>query len=153
LKIYIRCFAEQQKEIERMLSEKTDNIIDLMLCIIMSPNRSTVNHWTNEIFSLIPRIDILKGKNSYPSAKKIYNWTYGKKRDTVVGRLPTMKVRIRNAISQEHFSGSYDPEILMNQLDYVCYNYFLWLSKELSEVGMVACDDVRDVIAQIVDEL
>lgn len=152
MKIYISAFAEKQKEIERMLSDKTEMVITHILYIIMAPQSETVNHWCQEIFSFISKVDLLKGKNRYPSAKNIYSWTYGKKQDTITHDVARVKIKIRNAISKEHFKGEYDANTIADKLDNACEKYFSWLADQLSRYGEVASDDVEEVLKKLVNE-
>lgn len=80
MKIYIRGFAETQKEVERRLSAHTDEIIEHIIKLVLMPDNSARNHWEGEIAGQLKSIDRLKNSKKFPSAKQIYKWTYGKNR-------------------------------------------------------------------------
>ena len=79
MKIYIRGFAEMQREIERKLASHTDEIIEHIIKLVLMPGSSARNHWQGEIAGQLKSIDKLKNTKKFPSAKQIYKWTYGKK--------------------------------------------------------------------------
>lgn len=141
--IYINAMAEQKKEIERSLSPKTDMIIEHMLYLCLAPNCTTVSHWMDEIYSFISKIDKLKGKNRFPSARMIYEWTYGKKQD-LVKDTRWLSVMIEDAKDKENIADDFDVQDVMNYLDAMCRFYFQWLSEELASVGAVSRKSVRE---------
>ena len=143
MKIYINAMAEQKKEIERSLSPKTDMIIEHMLYLCLAPNCTTVNHWMDEIYSFISKIDKLKGKNRFPSARMIYEWTYSKKQD-LVKDTRWLSVMIEDAKDKENIADDFDVQYVMNDLDAMCMSYFKWLSEELASVGAVSRKSVRE---------
>lgn len=141
MKIYIRGFAELQREVERKLSAHTDEIIDhLMKCYLM-PNHSAINHWKQEIAIQINRIDKLKNGKKFPTAKQIYSWTYGKKQDLVtdIGFLSKLIKGVCEEYSVEVMESPYE---IMDKFDFICTEYFKWLATELSRVGMVNRSEV-----------
>lgn len=105
------------------------------------------------LFALIHDVDKLRGKNKYPTFNQLYDWTYGKKRDTVVDQYSTMKNRIRNAESIEHLKCNYSIYEITEIYDYVCVQYFTWLCQELSKCGVVAIDDVKHTINSIISNI
>lgn len=150
MKIYIRAFAEKQKEIERGLSGKTDAIINHILYLVMEPDSKNRQHWCSEIYEFIPEIDALDDKNKYPSAKQIYAWTYGKKQDGIIGPLSKVQRKIESAIDKENFHGTYDVADIETKLDTVCVAYFSWLSEELSTYGLVSRPQVRTKLYELI---
>lgn len=143
MKIYINAMAEQKKEIERSLSPKTDMIIEYMLYLCLTPNCTTVSHWMDEIYSFISKIDKLKGKNRFPSARMIYEWTYSKKQD-LVKDTRWLSAMIEDAKDKENITDDFDVQDVMNDLDAMCRFYFQWLSEELASVGAVSRKSVRE---------
>lgn len=142
MKIYINAMAEQKKEIERSLSPKTDMIIEHMLYLCLAPNCTTVSHWMDDIYSFISKIDKLKGKNRFPSARMIYEWTYSKKQD-LVKDTRWLSVMIEDAKDKENITDDFDVQDVMNDLDAMCMFYFQWLSEELASVGAVSRKSVH----------
>lgn len=149
MKIYINAMAEQKKEIERSLSPKTDMIIEHMLYLCLAPNCTTVSHWMDEIYSFISKIDKLKGKNRFPSARMIYEWTYGKKQD-LVKDTRWLSVMIEDAKDKENITDDFDVQDVMNDLDAMCRFYFQWLSEELASVGAVSRKSVHQKLKALI---
>lgn len=148
MKIYINAMAEFQKEIERKLSGRTDQIITHMLYICLAPDSSTVSHWIDEIHAFIPSIESLKGKNKFPKKKRIYDWTYGKKQD-LVQRSGWLGVKIEDALDKENLETDLTVYQVMDSLDNMCIAYFSWLSEELSTVGAVSRRSVQKKIREL----
>jgi hypothetical protein len=150
---YIYGFADTPKEIERSLMDKAGNIIDHLLYIILAPNTSTVNHWAHEIYAFISRVPKLKGKNKYPSAEQLYAWTYLKWRDSFIDNDTTMLRIIQAAQQEENIPGDFDIDIVRNNLDYACTEYFTWLCVELSANGRITPDIAKTEISEIINQL
>ena len=136
MKIYSRGFAELQKEVERKLSCSTDAVIEHLAKCYLMPDHFAVNHWRQEIFGLIHRVDMLKNGEKFPSAKQIYNWTYGKKQDLV------MDIRWLSKFVEgicEDYSIELDKSLteFMVDFDSICTAYFQWLANGLSQTGLI----------------
>ena len=153
MRIYISAMAEKQKEIERDLKDKSANIIDRLLYIVLNPTATTVHHWESEICAFISKVPVLKGKGKFPTAKQIYEWTYLKWRDSFVNRPNTMRQMIRAAQEEENIQGDFDPDVIASQLEYICTEYFTWLSQELSTTGRVVPSDVHNEIDDLLYEV
>lgn len=149
MKIYINAMAELQKEIERKLSGKTDQIVTHMLYICLAPNATTVNRWIDEIHAFIPYIDMLKGKNKYPKKDRIYNWTYGKKQDRVI-QSGWLRIQIEDALDKENLETDLSLYQVRERLDCMCHDYFTWLASELSSDGAVSRRSVQKKIRDLI---
>ncbi|MCM1232045.1 MAG: hypothetical protein NC489_18140 [Ruminococcus flavefaciens] len=149
MKIYIRGFAEAQKEVERKLSAHTDEIIEHIIKLIVMPDNSARNHWEGEIAGQINRIERLRNSKKFPKAKQIYDWTYGKKQDLVTDR-GWMSVAMRDLADQYGDLEEIAVDDLCDVADYVCRQYFSWLADELSTVGRVATRDIYDKLDSLV---
>ena len=145
-------FAEQKKEVERELKSKTVKIIEHILYLVLDKNNSAKHHWESEIFSFLHDIDLLKGSNKLPKEKFIYDSTYGKRRDRVTDN-NWLSVSIRSACYEENIKNEKPLEKVMNEMDYVCSEYFSWISKKLSTIGRVAPDEVFDLINSLLDNV
>lgn len=146
--IFLTEFAEQRKEIERELKARTVKIIEHLLYLVLDKNNSASNHWKSEIHAFIYDIDIQKGNKKLPKEKFIYASTYGKRQDRVTDE-KWLTVAIKTACQKEHFNNTKDVFTVMSELDFVCTEYFRWLANELSTVGNVAPDDVKDKIDEL----
>lgn len=149
MKIYIRSFAFSQSKIAEQLHAPMKKIIEHLLYIVLSPNAPTVHHWCSEIYGFLNYVGKLDRKNKFPKESQIYEWTYGRMQDLVTDE-KFMNVMIKSATKKENFSVSITNRDIMAKLDYVCVQYFTWLSKELSTVGIVDSDDVESTILKIV---
>lgn len=149
MKIYIRGFAEAQKEIERRLSAHTDEIIEHIIKLVLMPDNSARNHWEGEIAGQLKSIDRLKNSKKFPSAKQIYKWTYGKKQDLVVDA-KWMGVSIREI--EEIYDVYIDQSVydICDTVDEVCTNYFQWISIELSTVGKVSTPTIYRKLDELI---
>lgn len=148
MKIYIRGFADTRKELERELSFHTEEIIEHIIKLTLMPNNSARNHWQGEIAGQLKSITRLKNSKKFPTAKQIYNWTYGKRQDLVTDR-GWMGVAVRDVENQYKTTISKSIDEVCNDVDSVCIDYFKWLSDQLSNVGRVS----SDVIYEKLDEL
>lgn len=148
MKIYIRGFAELQKEVERNLTSHTDEVIEHLLKLYLMPNHSANNHWKKEIASQIYKVDRLKNNKKFPSAKQIYNWTYDKKQDLITDVRWFTKfcnmICKEYSVELEQFPGDF-----IGDFDSICVSYFKWLAEELSDIGLVTSDEIY----QKLDEL
>lgn len=149
MKIYIRSFAEVQREIERKLSSHTDEIIEHMIKLIVMPDNSARNHWKGEIAGQLSKIDKLKNGKKFPTARQIYAWTYGKKQDLVTDR-GWMQVTIRDIEDQYDVYVDMTADEFCNIADEICAEYFSWLADELSIVGKVASRDIYNKLDELI---
>lgn len=141
-------FAEQKKEIERDLKARTVKIIEHLMYLVIDKNNSAKNHWKHEIFSFISDIDIQKGNKRLPKEKFIYDATYGKKQDRVTDD-KWITIAVKNTCRKENFKLEKDIFTIQSELDNICIEYFKWLSKELSTVGILDSDDVSNKIEEL----
>lgn len=141
MKIYIRGFAEIQREIERNLTSHTDEIIEHLLKCYLMPDHSAISHWKREIANQIYKVDKLKNNKKFPTAKQIYNWTYGKKQDLVTD-IRWFSGLVKNICDEYLIEIDTDPSDFMNEFDNICYEYFTWLAKELSIRGLIPYSEI-----------
>ena len=148
MKIYIRGFAESKKDVERFLSQQTREIIDHLLKCYLMPNHPSANHWKKEIASFFYEVDKLKNTKKFPTAKQIYNWTYGKKQDLVTDERWFSKL-VNMTLKEYNMESSENPCDFMSEFDSICVEYFTWLSKELSDVGLVTYDEIYQKLNEL----
>ncbi len=134
-------FAENKREIERQLSDKTDILVEHILYLIMDKNNSASNHWKQEIYSFIHSVKKLSGKNKFPTSKQIYGWTYDKISDCVTDT-DWISVFVEDACDKECFENIYSITDISKRLHSFCTDYFTWLSESLSRIGIVSRQDV-----------
>jgi len=134
-------FADSKKEIERYLTNRTDIVIEHILYLILAPESDCASHWQTEIYSFISSVKKLLSTNKYPTQKQIYDWTYGKIQDCI-SDVNWMSVLIEDVCDKENIENNFNVYNISKQLDYVCSQYFKWLSERLSSVGRVTRKDV-----------
>ena len=78
MKRYIRCFAENKKDLEMQLSSQLDVCIEHMLYLLMFPTSTYTYHWEHEVYSFFSRSPKLKGTNKFPTKQQIISWTIEK---------------------------------------------------------------------------
>ena len=152
MKVYIRSMAFSQSQITYNLSSKMNITIEHLLYIILSPNSPTVHHWCSEICAFIGEVDKLSSTKKFPKEKQIYEWTYGRKQDLVTDEAYMNKL-IKRTAKKENLQVVDTTSEISEKLDYVCTEYFRWLAKELSAVGIVDEDEVEEKIRQFVAEI
>ena len=136
-------FAENKKEIERHLTNQTDIIVEHILYLIMDKDNNAVDHWKNEIYSFLHTVKKLSGKNKFPTAKQIYDWTYCKISDCITD-MRWVRVFVEDACDKEGFTYTSISSFstISKQLDSFCRDYFSWLGENLSKVGIVSKQNV-----------
>lgn len=141
--MYIYCFSRNKSEIEYNLHNKAEGVHEHLLRCFMYPNHESFNHWCNEIYSFISRIQKLKGSNKLPSARWIFNNTCKVVNDRT-------EQKVIHVIEQDY--GPQESNYSAHQIAHMIELYFLWLSIQLSTVGVVSKSNVRNVILEILEE-
>lgn len=149
MKIYIRGFAEAQKEIERDLTSHTIVVIEHLMKIYLMPDHESAYHWKKEIASQIYIVDKLKNNKKFPTAKQIYSWTYGKKQDLITDR-KWFQIFVEDICEEYNRDLIESPMNFMNEFDDICVSYFQWLSNELSQTGRVSKSAIISKIDQLI---
>ena len=150
MKLFITEFAESKKEIERELSRHTSVIMEHLEKLVFMPKHNAVNHWEGEIYGQLCKINKLSGKNKYPSARQIYDWTWGKWGDTI--SLPYIRKTIKALEQEYNYKSTLTEKDFLNKLQFVGDTYFKWLSKELSESGRVTTYEVYEILDKLIEE-
>lgn len=148
---YIKCFAENKKDVEMSLSSTIDICIQHILYLILFPGSAYTYHWEHEVYSFFSKSPKLKGTNKFPNKSQIYSWTYGKRSD-VVTDIPYMTVLIQTCCEEEDYFDIYNASSVSSVLDDVCTKYFNWLSTELSTVGIISPSASRETLHAILEQ-
>lgn len=127
MKIYIKAFANRQKEIYRMLESKSSVVLEHIAKLMMCPNHSDVNHWKQEIFAALSRVPKMKSSNKYPSSNEIlkhtWNIWYDSLLDMVKAIADEYDVKLDKKTARQIYTSSHE--------------YLTWLSDNLSLSGYV----------------
>lgn len=149
---YINAMASNSKQIISDLRGNTYQIIENIYKLVLLPNHRAVNHWKNEVASKIDHVDKLKSTKTYPKAAQIYEWSYEPKQDCVSDPQYTENV-MQDFLQKYHGTTEYTPKDIAEKVDYVCENYFLWLSEALSKKGRVSYAEVYSVLNPLLEEV
>lgn len=149
MKLRILEFAQDRKQIQNRLYERTPKIVEHLLCLVLDPDSLCRDHWKKEIYSFLNDIDLLKGTNKVPKASFIYDATYGVKQDRVRSE-KYMKKFVLDVCTKENIKTNKQLNQIMTELDNVCASYFTWLSKMLNENEYVTLEEVSNKIDELI---
>ena len=136
MRIFVTEFADSKREIERKLSDSTDEVIEHLLKLYLMPTNSARNHWISEIANFLNKVNRFAGKNKFPSPEQIYNWTYFKWKDLVTDN-SYMNIWVDNICDEYNTNVDKPIENICNEFDNICEQYFCWLASKLSVGGVV----------------
>ena len=129
-------FADSKKEIERVLSSSTNNIIKHLFKLYCMPDSVNRKHWITEVANFLDSVKKLSGKNKFPNSNQIYEWTYDKWEDLITdvrcisGMIETIEFEYNIVIDKDY-------NFISNEFNDICKNYFMWISNELSQKGII----------------
>ena len=142
MKLYVRGFSQYKNKIYDKLSNASEQIDEHIIRLLLYSNDSHVNHWMNEIWSFLYKVDKLKGKNKWPSEKFIYD-----------------AISCHNDIIDALVVGVKDKEanLFPNNISYsrilsALEEYQRWLAVNLSKYGQVAQADVKYELTNIMND-
>lgn len=141
--MYIYSMSRKLKDIGADLDNKAQNMILHLIKIILYPYHGAQNHWFQEIYASLNKVDLVKGKNRTPKADFIYN-------NLLRGHSYYINSYIKAIIkdySEPEFEISYDDILFYIQ------EYCRWISAELSENGVVSRTDVYEHLSDIVEDV
>lgn len=141
MKLQIFELAYSRKHIADHLISVTPKIIEHLFYLMLDPTNQARNHWKSEIYGFLNDMDAMKGTNKVPNKDFIYKWTYGSKQDRIKSEKYMSKF-LKDVCKKENINTSDDIETIMKNLDYICVDYFDWLSEELSTNEYVTQDEV-----------
>lgn len=150
MKRYIRCFAENKKDLEMQLSSQLDVCIEHMLYLLMFPTSTYTYHWEHEVYSFFSRSPKLKGTNKFPTKQQIISWTIEKREDVITDK-KYMEVLIQTCCEEESYSNIYDVESVIAKFDSIFVTYFEWLAEQLSTIGIVSPENTRTKLRELYD--
>ena len=133
--------ARGKAEITNKIDNTSDNIINYLILCLLYCDRQELNHWKKEIHSFLYKIDKVKGRNKYPSYKKLRKWWFAGFEDTLMDNLDVRIDRIMNEYGQVEYN--------KNKIYNSIINYFEWLLQSLSEKGSVYQSEVTFKIDEL----
>lgn len=139
MKIYIFAMSEYQKEIYRKLTSASEQIDEHIIRLLLFPNCRYQEHWKDEIYAFLSRIERLKGKNKWPKAKFIKE-----------------ALEVHNDILQSYIYFVTDVEsqftpvnVELDVIESAINEYQDWISEELSKNGYVRLSEVHTKLDEI----
>lgn len=139
MKMYIFAMSEYKKEIYRKLTSASEQINEHIIRLLLFPHCKYENHWKNEIYSFLFRIDRLKGKNKWPSAKFI--------KEALAVHNDILQNYVLPVIEQEsEFTAANIP---LSTIEAAINEYQDWLADNLSKSGIVSLADVHTKLDEI----
>ena len=149
MKIYITAQALQKSEIMQNIHRKTFVIIEHMLKLLVMPNNSARNHWQGEIAGQLNRVPALKNSKKFPSRDNLINWTYYDNVDSICD-INWVLNELDNIFDEYGIEYKQDVGQLIKQLNDICFNYFSWLSEQLSINGTVRNRDIYQKLDELI---
>lgn len=139
MKIYIKAFSKPQKEIMSKLDSATPEVILHLMKVCLWPNVDSQNKWQHEVWSNLNKVDKLKSCNKYPSAEFIFNNTWVPNNDTISDRVLVLMEDMEESPIRFKAANLYE----------AIKAYFTWLSTQLSELGIVSEESVRNKLEEL----
>jgi hypothetical protein len=136
MRIFVTEFADSKREIERHLNDVTEPIIRHLFKLYCMPNHESRNHWIVEIANFLSSIKKLSGKNKFPNKHQILDWTYYKWEDLLTDK-DFMQAELNTIEFKYHIVIKKPIEEVCETFNALCYDYFVWLSTELSKCGNI----------------
>lgn len=115
------------------------------------PNHISRNYWIREIANFLNSVSLLSGKNKFPTAAQIYDWTYYKFQDVIM--LPNYIKKLTSNIIDDYedyieINKTY-PEIC-KEFNTICEKYFRWIANELSICGFVSRAEIFEKLNKLI---
>lgn len=133
-------FAYSKRKIEDSLVDHTGEIINHIIKLCLYPHSEYENHWKKEVYSFIHDIKKLNYNNKFPSAKFIYDKTFGVWSDTISERIDSIEEEYGKSLEYNVYSKCYT----------VCDAYFRWLASQLSTKGIVSISKVCEELDKLI---
>lgn len=121
------------------LSHKSEQVMDHLIKIFMFPNHESAEHWKGEIHGFLSRTDKLKHNKKFPSAKFIFQNTWEICGDTVLEAIPAFEYDYGSKTANSY-----------SEIESAVRDYFIWMSKELSNTGRLTKLGIKQEIDSII---
>lgn len=138
---YIIAMSKSQQKIYDEIEHASKQIDKHIIRLILYPDAQEFNHWMNEIVSFLSDVDLLKGRNKWPSKKFIL-----KALQTHNDILDTYRWQVQN-VEDELTARNVNPSVILRSIE----KYQDWLSTELSNKGAISPREAKDFLQYIVE--
>ena len=138
----------EKKIIECVLSSSTNNIIKHLFKLYCMPDSIDRNRWINEIANFLDSVKKLSGKNKFPDSNQIYECTYDKWENLITdircisGMIETIEFEYNIVIDKDY-------NFISNEFNSICKDYFMWISNELSQKGIIGHRTIYNKINEL----
>ena len=139
MKILITSSAVQRDILKQKLIDRSEQVVNHLIKIFLYPSNNAAEHWKHEVYSFLYQVGVLKSSNKFPTSKFILNNTWNTWEDAILAYIPVVKQDFPN-MSENDSKDVYR----------AIYEYFRWLSKNLSMCGMVSQTSVKQTINDLV---
>ena len=133
----------KKKDLEAAIDEKTWPTLLALAQLYLFPDNINKMHWRKGVWANFHRVVPLKSKNKYPSTSFIFesSWIHNRR---------NLRKIIQEAIGKED---KFEADAFRYQnwtmFEDLTFDYFEWLSKELSKNGIVEATDVYAKLAEL----
>lgn len=134
-------FAHSRSDIIRQLEQNVIEIFQHLVKLWRYPDAQEVSHWRTEVYNFLHKVHTFKSNNKRPSAKFIFENTYGRDRqyiDTAIKQVSKRYDRNFSCIRE-------DIDLLRNRIE----RYFKWLSEELASNGVALPEDIYETLEEL----
>lgn len=141
--------AIEKRHLEDRLIDRSVEIIEHLLCIVLDPKNVNRDHWTSEIYAFINNVPILKSTKKLPTEQFIYDSTYGVWQDNILNS-EYFNRQIESICEEENIDIPDDICSTQTEFDMICAEYFKWLSDALSKSGKVTRSSCKNKIDELI---
>lgn len=147
IKYNLKEMSIEKRRLEDRIIDATDKINEhLLKCLVIQDKTHNLNHWSQEVYSFLPRVPQLRGSNKLPSKSLILKRTLGLYGTDLIRR---MDIYIPDICRRENVEV---PEYNKQSLYKCIENYYNWLASNLSETGEVLSTDVKAQINELIKD-
>lgn len=140
MKRYICAMSKAQRAIYNEVEAASKQIDKHIIKLLLYPEAQEYNHWKREIVKFLQDVDLLKGRNKWPSKKLLL-----KALETHNDILDTYRWQVQND-ERELTPRNVNPSVIKRSIE----TYQVWLATELSMNGAIDRYSAFDVLDQIV---
>jgi len=141
--------AIEKRHLEDRLIDRSVEIIEHLLCIVLDPKNVNRDNWTSEIYAFINNVPILKSTKKLPTERFIYDSTYGVWQDNILNN-EYFNRQIESICEEENIDIPEDIGSIQTDFDIICAEYFKWLSNTLSKSGKVTRSSCKNKIDELI---
>lgn len=141
--------AIEKRHLEDRLIDRSVEIIEHLLCIVLDPKNVNRDHWTSEIYAFINNVPILKSTKKLPTEQFIYDSTYGVWQDNILNN-EYFNRQIESICEEENIDIPDDIGSTQIEFYMICAEYFKWLSATLSKSGKVTRSSCKNKIDELI---